>query len=292
MKKTPIKFFKYTFIIFLSVVILGWAPVEFGDEKDFFHGFAIEKPTIKIGLGVNLSNIDIRSSSGMKIYEVDSNYRLVADDVAEVLIKGNREKLTEKFLIQVAQTRDREKAEKIAEELRAEMDSRVYVRENTEGEISGIYQVELGDFPTREDALSFIKKLNQIGIKDTWIFREEVTEEESKPLWILVNDELKSLSEQTVLYFIPSHPQSYLCFKGRDYRGIFVLKTTHRGIVLINILNLEDYLKAVVPSELSPYTYAELEAHKAQAVAARTYAIRNRGRHRLSITRGCVPNIL
>jgi stage II sporulation protein D len=280
MKKTPIKFFKYTFIILLSVVILCWAPVEFGDEKDFFHGFAIEKPTIKIGLGVNLSNIDIRSSSGMKIYEVNSNYRLVADDVVEVLIKGNRDKLTEKFLIQVAQTRDREDAEKIAEELRAEIDSRVYVRENTEGEISGIYQVEVGDFPTREDALSFIKKLNQIGIKDTWIFREEVTEEESKPLWMLVNDELKSLSDQTILYFIPSHPQSFLSFKGRDYRGIFVLKATHRGIVLINILNLEDYLKAVVPSELSPYTYAELEALKAQAVAARTYAIRNRGRHK------------
>jgi len=122
--------------------------------------------------------------------------------------------------------------------------------------------------------LSFIKKLNEIGIAETWILREEITEEESKLLWILVNDELKGLSDNAALYFVPSNPQSFLTFNGRDYRGMFVLKATHKGIVLINTLNLEDYLKGVVPSELSPYTYGELEAHKAQAVAARTYAIR------------------
>ena len=47
----------------------------------------------------------------MKIYEVNLNYRLIAEDVADVQVKGTREKLTEKFLIQVAQTRDREEAE-------------------------------------------------------------------------------------------------------------------------------------------------------------------------------------
>jgi len=33
----------------------------------------------------------------------------------------------------------------------------------------------------------------------------------------------------------------------------------------------------VVPSELSPYNFPALEAHKAQAVAARTYALKNKG---------------
>jgi stage II sporulation protein D len=90
-----------------------------------------------------------------------------------------------------------------------------------------------------------------------------------------VNDELKTLSENTVLYFIPSTGQSYLTHKGRDYRGIFILRASRKGVVLVNILNLEDYLRAVVPSELSPYSFNELEAHKAQAVAARTYATKN-----------------
>ncbi len=280
MKNISIKAAKYIFILFLSLVIFGGASVEFGKDEAFFHGYPIEKPIIKIGLGVNLSLIHIQSSSGMKIYEVNPNYRLVAEDVDDVQIKGSREKLTEKFLIQVAQTREREEAEELAQKLRTEIEGKVYVTEDVEGEISGLLQIKVGDFLTRDDALSFIKKLNQMGFQDTWILREDVTEEESKPLWILVNDELKGLSDDTVLYFIPSQPQSYLSFKGRDYRGIFVLSATPKGIVLINILNLEDYLKSVVPSELSPFTYSELEAHKAQAVAARTYAIRNLGKYK------------
>jgi len=280
MKITSMKFLKYSFIILLPLLFFCWAPVEFGNEKVLFHGHMIQKPVIRIGLGVNLSYIKISSSSGMKIYEINSNYKLVADVTDEIYIKGRKEKITEKFVIQVAQSREREDVEIFAQDLGTKIENKVYVAENSESEISGIFQVMVGDFITREDALSFIKQLNQIGIADTWIMREEITEEESKPLWILVNEKLKSLHDDTVLYFIPSHPKSFLSFNGRDYRGIFVLRTTHKGIVLINVLNLEDYLKGVVPSELSPYTYSELEAHKAQAVAARTYVMRHLGQNK------------
>src|SRR6185295_29639 len=44
---------------------------------------------------------------------------------------------------------------------------------------------------------------------------------------------------------------------------------------VINELSLEDYLKGVVPAEMGSKIYDELEALKAQAVAARTYAVRN-----------------
>jgi stage II sporulation protein D len=277
MKITPHKHFKFIAILILSFFILGGQPVKFGTEKTFFHGYLIEKPIIKIGLGVNLSDIKITASSGMKIYEVNARYKMIADDTDEVHIKGNKEKLTEKFLLQVFQTKDKDKAELFAEELKAKVDNKIYVTEDRENQIGGFYQVKVGDFLTRGDALSFIKKLNQIGIKESWILREEITEDKAKPHWILVNDELKKLHETTVLYFIPKSKQSYLSYNGRDYRGIFVLKASPKGLVLINILNIENYLKGVVPSELSPYDFRELEAHKAQAVAARTYAIKKLG---------------
>ena len=111
MKKPPLTASKYIFVILLSLVILGGVPNEFGKEKPFFHGFLIQKPVIDIGLGINLSQIHINSSAGMKIYEVKTNYKLISEDADEVLIKGNREKLTEKFIIQVARARDREEAE-------------------------------------------------------------------------------------------------------------------------------------------------------------------------------------
>jgi stage II sporulation protein D len=275
MKKLLNKNIKYFVIASLSLIFLGSDPVEFAGEKAFFHGYLIPQPIIRIGLGVNLSQIQISASDGMKVYEVKENYKLIAEDVEEVFVKGHKEKLTEKFLIQVAQTKDIEEAEFIAQELRTIISHKVFVTDNTEDKIEGIYQVIVGDFLTRGDALAFVSKLNEIGIEDTWILQEEVTEDESKPLWILVNDELKTLSDNTVLYFIPSTAQSYLSFKGRDYRGIFILRASRKGVVLVNILNLEDYLMSVVPSELSPYNFNELEAHKAQAVAARTYATKN-----------------
>jgi len=37
---------KFIIIIFLAFFILGWQPVEFGQEKTFFHGYLIEKPII------------------------------------------------------------------------------------------------------------------------------------------------------------------------------------------------------------------------------------------------------
>ncbi|MBV9495768.1 MAG: SpoIID/LytB domain-containing protein, partial [Acidobacteria bacterium] len=49
---------------------------------------------------------------------------------------------------------------------------------------------------------------------------------------------------------------------------------------VINELNLEDYLRGVVPAEMGPKIYDELEALKAQAIAARTYAVRNMGQFR------------
>jgi stage II sporulation protein D len=290
MNSASVKPLKFIVIIILFLCIFWGAPAEFGKEQTFFHGYLIKKPIVKIGLGVNLRSINISSSSGMKVYEVNASYKLLADDADEVYIKGRREKLTEKFVIQVAQSKDKKEAELIAQDLRKKIEAKAYVVKNTENEISGAFLVKVGDFLTRGDALGFIKKLNEIGIEETWILREEITEEESKLLWILVNDELKGLSDNAALYFIPGNPQSFLTFNGRDYRGIFVLRVTSKGIVLVNILNLEDYLKGVVPSELSPYTYGELEAHKAQAVAARTYAIRSLGLNKeLGFDLGATP---
>lgn len=55
-----------------------------------------------------------------------------------------------------------------------------------------------------------------------------------------------------------------------EYRGKFELFQTAEGIVIVNELPIEEYLYAVVPSEM-PSSYA-IEALKVQAVCARSYA--------------------
>jgi stage II sporulation protein D len=67
-------------------------------------------------------------------------------------------------------------------------------------------------------------------------------------------------------------------FDERPYRGRIEIFTNTRGaLTVVNVLRLEDYVKGVVPNELSAGGFPLLEAHKAQAIAARTYALRNRG---------------
>jgi len=67
-------------------------------------------------------------------------------------------------------------------------------------------------------------------------------------------------------------------FGESSYRGFLLVRATGRGTLhVIDRVGLEDYLKGVVPGEMGPRVYDEPEALKAQAVAARSYAMRRRG---------------
>jgi len=280
MLKSRLRPVDYFIGLFLGLFFLVGKPVEFGQENSFFHGFLIKKPVIRIGLGINLSEMNIRSSSGMQVYEVNSGYRLLASESNEIHIRGQKEKLSERFVLQVAQRTKKSEAERLARELEAQVTQRVYIISGRESPGEGQFQVRVGDFSTRGEALNVIKKLQKAGYEDVWIVREEVTEREAHALHVFVGSELKILNKDTVIYFIPSNPQSYLSYNGVEYRGIFVLRASPKGLVLVNILNLEDYLLGVVPCELSPDKFKSFEALKAQAVAARTYAIKNLGLYR------------
>jgi stage II sporulation protein D len=65
---------------------------------------------------------------------------------------------------------------------------------------------------------------------------------------------------------------------GRRYRGRINVVRLASGLLLINRLPLESYLAGVLSQEMGPRRPDEREALLAQAVIARTFALRNRGR--------------
>ena len=71
----------------------------------------------------------------------------------------------------------------------------------------------------------------------------------------------------------------FLCSKRAWYRGNFVINNWGKSLTLINDVYLEDYLKGVVPSEMPSRWNSE--ALKAQAIAARSYAVATKtaGKH-------------
>ena len=82
-------------------------------------------------------------------------------------------------------------------------------------------------------------------------------------------DEIISISDQGEGILVPSIQRQG---GAPAYRGRIEIHPQKDGLLLLNILPLEEYLKAVVPSEM-PSSY-EMEALKAQAVCARTYAFK------------------
>jgi stage II sporulation protein D len=63
----------------------------------------------------------------------------------------------------------------------------------------------------------------------------------------------------------------YFQFAGTVYRGSVILSARGNSVVVVNALDVEDYVRGVLPREMP--TNWEDEALKAQAVIARTYAI-------------------
>ena len=72
-------------------------------------------------------------------------------------------------------------------------------------------------------------------------------------------------------------PKNDLQAEGQSFRGLLEVRKEGKGLTLINELDIEDYLKGVVPEEMA-YDW-HLEALKVQAIVARTYALYQKRHH-------------
>ena len=73
----------------------------------------------------------------------------------------------------------------------------------------------------------------------------------------------------------PSDANSHFIFDEKEYAGSLYFDTAgDSAINVINVLPLEEYLKGVVPAEIPSSDMEQYQAVKAQAICARTYALR------------------
>ena len=91
---------------------------------------------------------------------------------------------------------------------------------------------------------------------------------------IKVDGEWKKINANKIV--IKPEPNGFVSVKRKWYRWHFKVINDGLGLTVINDIPLEKYLQGVVPSEM-PSSW-EHEAHKAQAIAARSYAIANKGK--------------
>ena len=91
---------------------------------------------------------------------------------------------------------------------------------------------------------------------------------------IKVNGEFKKINSNKIV--LKPTNDGYISVKKKWYRGHFQLVNNGSSLTVINDVPIEEYIQGVVPSEMPPAW--EHEAHKAQAIAARSYALANLGK--------------
>ena len=109
-------------------------------------------------------------------------------------------------------------------------------------------------------------QISRLGGGSIEVFREG----EMAPLW--------SGSPADTLRLVPNE-RGLSGWAGRWYRGTFRIHASNGdGLSLVNEVELESYLRGVLPSEIGNPPSAEYQAVKAQAVAARSYTLSYIGR--------------
>jgi stage II sporulation protein D len=178
------------------------------------------------------------------------------------------------YRVQIGAFRDRSAAEQEAERLSRLTGAPGVVHHDPD---RGNWRVRLGRADDRLALGPLLDRLRQAGLQGLWI-AEEPAEAAGDATLRLVDDSYDSFPTGLTRIAVVPPGEGRVAVQGRDYRGVIELRISPFGTVRpVNWIGLEHYLLGVVPAELGPEVWPELAALQAQAVAARTYAWRNRG---------------
>lgn len=182
---------------------------------------------------------------------------------------------TATYRLQVAALKDEQQARGLADHLRhaAELPTDAVFDAETD-----LYRVRVGRFPNRAQAEAARARLTVLGVDQAWVVSEGGLLERPA-LRITHGTSTRVLPGRWLRIEAPRDVG--IPFRGTRYRHRLLVYLNNRGhLNVINELDLEDYLRGVVPREMGPELYHELEALKAQTVAARTFTVRNLGEFR------------
>lgn len=233
---------------------------------------------IRVGLASDLERLQLPWTGGELVAEAGGRRLAVAAPLT--VTPGGEVGHRSAFRLQVAALRDDGQAAELARRLR----ERTGLAADSVFDAGvGLYRVRVGRFPSREAAEQMRRRRAGEGLAEAWVVAEGgevrnpalvLTQGGSSSTvpgrWLSVRREADGSSGGIGDIGIP--------VLGKRYRGSILVYLNDRGSLnLVNEVTLEDYLRGVVPSEMGPVLYDRLEALKAQAVAARTYALRTLG---------------
>jgi stage II sporulation protein D len=255
-----------------------------GTPQAFDPETHVDPPAIRIGVLTEAPRVSIGADVGVLVFplEAKGSGAVGGESVALpratfVPVMGPKAALppVSLFRAQVASLGRESGATAIAARVEQTVGWKPTVQWNPETQTN---QVRVGEFKSREEAQVLVTRLFRSGFPSGFVVEERAPAVAGKIRLLETGEDMLSAT------VVPASGRDGLFADATPYRGILEVRAGEASsLTVVNFINVEDYLKGVVPNELSPLAFPQLDALKAQSVAARTYALRNKG---LYVSRG------
>ncbi len=237
----------------------------------------VPAPVLRVGTSTEASRVSVAADAEVVVWGASpgdaSLHRSTVQRATFSPVAAAAAGAGPRFRVQVASLAEEAAAKEVSTLARDASGLAPSVRWNAE---TRTYQVRVGEYATREEAKTLAGLLGRSGLGGAWILEEAAPPPGAGRMRLIETGE--ELAAATIT---PSRNGDALSVDGATYRGLVEVRPNDGGtLTVVNVVNVEDYLRGVVPNELSPQGFPHIEALKAQAVAARTYALRNRGQFR------------
>ncbi len=296
--------------VFLAVT-LTCISTNYAYEGGYF--WLPSEPLIRIGLSTNSSSVSITTGDSQLVaFSPEEPGRFLATNRVSVSARAYRPPEIENYRFEIQNLATSAEANEIAKEVREATGESALASIDA---ATNTWKVWVGGvFETVEEADAFKNLLTEKGFEDAVKVTEKktvISEDaialsqqvrtagksqvrsivrpigDSQPVIgppsvdpnlreVIVNgpsDVAKYASLKSVSFGSMNERANPVRLNGKAYRGKIEVFVNARGsLTVVNVVPLEEYLLGVVPAELS---LPNLEAQKAQAIAARTYAVAN-----------------
>lgn len=296
--------------IYAQIVLVFLISTIYATETEYFH--LAKEPTVRIGLATNARSVSITTTDSQLVaVSPDEPNKVLATNKITVAARSYRPPEVEFYNFEIQNIETQAEAEEMAKEIREATGEKAVASLNL---TNNLWRVSVGETKeTLEDANEFKSAMIEKGFEDIAIVIEKrvIPSEDavalSQQLKEAGKSEVRSLIKPTgssqpinadavnpslreVIVSGATPESRYSSLKsvafgslnernipvrlnGKAYRGKIEVFVNSRGtLTVVNVVPMEDYLLGVVPNELG---LPSLEAQKAQAVAARTYAVAN-----------------
>lgn len=214
------------------------------------------------------------SDGDLEVRDAEGRLLLLAKDLERIEVAPRDAVAEAPYLVQLASLSTREAAEKATSRAARVTGHASSVVPDPD---TGRYAVRVGPIATREE-VDAVRLQARSDFADAFVVPGPIGRAAKGALAIRAGARPEAAWPREVVVRSPSgRPIAVL---GQEYEGdLEVFVNRRAALTVVNELPLDSYLLGVVPNELGPDQFPRLEALMAQAVAARTYALRNLGQY-------------